>query len=134
MWAPLPAGGPPGAGTNAGVFFTALSADGKGVACGGAEERDREITGTAHVWRVEALAKATSEDASANRESEKAPAVVQGKDAAKQIDVSKELDKLKGVWVCVGYERDGVEHLDQQAREAMWNETLWFHSGPPKGD
>ena len=60
--------------------------------------------------------------------------VLQGKDTPKEIDISKELAKLKAVWVCVGYERDGEEHVDQQARETMWNETLWFHGGPPKGD
>ena len=36
-------------------FFTALSADGKTVAWGGAEEQDKKITGTAHVWEVESL-------------------------------------------------------------------------------
>jgi RNA polymerase sigma factor (sigma-70 family) len=55
-WAPFNSGGPPGAGTNAGVFFTALSADGKTVAWGGAEGRDKQITGTAEVWDVQALA------------------------------------------------------------------------------
>ena len=45
-----------GAGTNAGVFFAALSADGKTVAWGGAEEQDKKITGTAHVWDVQSLA------------------------------------------------------------------------------
>jgi WD40 repeat protein len=44
--------------TNAGIFFTALSADGKTVAWGGAEEQDKKITGTAHVWDVQSLATA----------------------------------------------------------------------------
>jgi RNA polymerase sigma factor (sigma-70 family) len=43
-------------GANAGVFFSALSADGKTVAWGGAEEKDKKITGTAHVWEVGSLA------------------------------------------------------------------------------
>jgi RNA polymerase sigma factor (sigma-70 family) len=60
--------------------------------------------------------------------------VLQGKAAPNERDVSKEIAKLMGVWVCVGYERDGEAHLDQQAREAMWNETLWFHPGTPKDD
>jgi len=54
FWAPYKPGAP-GAGSNAGIFFTALSADGQSVAWGGAEERDKKITGTAHVWDVEAL-------------------------------------------------------------------------------
>jgi WD40 repeat protein len=41
---------------NAGVYFASLSADGKTVAWGGAEEQDKKITGTAHVWDVQALA------------------------------------------------------------------------------
>ncbi len=59
---------------------------------------------------------------------------LQGKAAPEGRDASKEIAKLKGVWVCVGYERDGQAHLDQQAREAMWNERLWFHAGTPKDD
>jgi hypothetical protein len=47
---------------------------------------------------------------------------------------AKELGTLKGVWVCVGYEKDGKEHVDQQAREALWNEQLWLHSTKPKED
>ncbi len=56
-WAPFNNGepGPGGAGTNCGIYFTALSADGKTVAWGGAEERDKKITGTAHVWDVQSL-------------------------------------------------------------------------------
>src|SRR6266513_2701951 len=34
----------------------ALTADGKTVAWGGAEEKDKKITGTAHVWEVGSLA------------------------------------------------------------------------------
>ena len=56
FWSPFNFSGPGGAGTNAGVFFSALSADGKTVAWGGAEEKDKRITGTAHVWDVESLA------------------------------------------------------------------------------
>jgi WD40 repeat protein len=56
FWAPFKFDGPPGAGTNAGVYFTALAADGKTVAWGGAEERDKKITGTAEVWEVQSLA------------------------------------------------------------------------------
>jgi WD40 repeat protein len=55
FWAPHK-GRVNGAGTNAGVFFAALSADGKTVAWGGAEEQDKKITGTAHVWDVQSLA------------------------------------------------------------------------------
>jgi WD40 repeat protein len=63
-WAAFDAGGPPGAGTNAGIFFAAISADGKTVAWGGAEghgspfspRQKQPITGTAHVWHVQALA------------------------------------------------------------------------------
>jgi RNA polymerase sigma factor (sigma-70 family) len=55
-WAPINAGGPPGAGTNAGVFFAALSADGQKVAWGGAEKRDEKITGTGEIWDVQSLA------------------------------------------------------------------------------
>jgi dipeptidyl aminopeptidase/acylaminoacyl peptidase len=55
FWAPYK-GSVNGAGTNAGVFFAALSADGKTVAWGGAEEQDKKITGTAYVWDVQALA------------------------------------------------------------------------------
>jgi WD40 repeat protein len=63
-WATFDASGPPGAGTNAGVFFAALSADGKTVAWGGAEglgspfssRRDQPIIGTAQVWHVRTLA------------------------------------------------------------------------------
>jgi RNA polymerase sigma factor (sigma-70 family) len=58
FWAPINAGGPPGAGTNAGVFFAALSADGKTVAWGGAEKREEKVTGTAEVWEVQSLATA----------------------------------------------------------------------------
>jgi hypothetical protein len=47
-----------GGGHNEGVFFVALSAEGKSVAWGGAEERDRNITGTAQVWEVQSLAAA----------------------------------------------------------------------------
>lgn len=45
-----------GAGTNSGVFFAALSTDGRTVAWGGAEELNMMITGTAHVWDVRSLA------------------------------------------------------------------------------
>jgi RNA polymerase sigma factor (sigma-70 family) len=59
FWAPFNpfnSGGPPGAGTNAGIFFAALSGNGKTVAWGGAEGQGRMITGTAHVWDVQSLA------------------------------------------------------------------------------
>src|SRR5436305_7963639 len=39
----------------------ALTADGKTVAWGGAEEKDKKITGTAHVWEVGSLATAPRE-------------------------------------------------------------------------
>jgi hypothetical protein len=55
FWAPYK-GSVNGAGTNAGVFFAALSADGKTVAWGGTEEQDKKIKGTAHVWDVQSLA------------------------------------------------------------------------------
>jgi WD40 repeat protein len=55
FWAP-DKGSVNGAGTNAGVYFAALSADGKTVAWGGAEEQDKKITGTANVWDVQAIA------------------------------------------------------------------------------
>jgi WD40 repeat protein len=42
--------------TNAGIFFAALSADGRTVAWGGTEEQDQKITGTAQVWNVQSLA------------------------------------------------------------------------------
>src|SRR5262245_37958412 len=54
FWAPQLQGLRAG-GHNAGVYFTALSADGKTVAWGGAEEREAQITGTAHVWEVQSL-------------------------------------------------------------------------------
>ena len=61
-----------------------------------------------------------------------APAVAgRGPGAAREGDAAKELDRLKGVWACVGYERDGEEHADAQARDAMWNETLWFRGTTP---
>ena len=50
-WTPFNAGS-----NNAGVQFTALSADGKTVAWGGVEEKDKKITGTAHVCEVGSLA------------------------------------------------------------------------------
>jgi uncharacterized protein (TIGR03067 family) len=56
FWAPSK-GSENGAGSNnAGIYFAALSADGKTVAWGGTEEQDQKITGTAHVWEVQALA------------------------------------------------------------------------------
>ncbi len=61
-----------------------------------------------------------------------APAAPQGQGAAKEVDVAKELEKLKGVWVCMGYERDGEEQVGQQASEAMWNETLLFQASTLK--
>src|SRR5207253_7598960 len=41
---------------NSGVYFTALSADGRPVAWGDEEKKGKEITGTAHVWEVGSLA------------------------------------------------------------------------------
>jgi uncharacterized protein (TIGR03067 family) len=43
------------------IYFTALSADGKTVAWGGAEEKDKKVTGTAHVWEVGSLATSAPE-------------------------------------------------------------------------
>jgi len=58
----------------------------------------------------------------------KSSAVAEDRDAAKELDSPKELDKLKVVWGGVGYERIEEGNVDQQAKESMWNETLWFHS------
>jgi uncharacterized protein (TIGR03067 family) len=46
------------------------------------------------------------------------------KPAAKDAAVKKELDKLQGGWICVGYEKDGEEHVSKQARAEVKNETL----------
>jgi WD40 repeat protein len=60
FWMPLSGGVNDAGSNNAGVYFAALSADGKTVAWGGTEERDKKITGTAHVWEVHSLAASPS--------------------------------------------------------------------------
>ncbi len=62
------------------------------------------------------------------------PGVPQGPETSKEVDVGKEFDALKGVWQCVGYERDGEEHVGDQVKDALWNERLWFHRGTPQDD
>jgi uncharacterized protein (TIGR03067 family) len=46
------------------------------------------------------------------------------KPAARDDAAKQELDKLQGGWICVGYERDGEQHVSKQARAEMKNETL----------
>jgi len=61
--APFNLNGHNAGGANAGVFFSALSADGKTVAWGGVEERGKKITGTAYVREVQSLATSLDEKA-----------------------------------------------------------------------
>jgi RNA polymerase sigma factor (sigma-70 family) len=62
-----------------------------------------------------------------------------GKPLQQQADdakaaAEKELNQLKGVWISVGYEKDGEQHAGDQVREALWNERLWFNVSTPVGD
>src|SRR5439155_17826464 len=58
FWTPVnPGGTHEFSGNVVGIYFAALSADGKTVGWGGAEgEGEEKIIGTAHVWEVESLA------------------------------------------------------------------------------
>src|SRR5207302_7545823 len=47
--------------------------------------------------------------------------------------VKEELDKLRGVWVCAGYEKDGEERGSKEAKESLQNEELWFQPNTVKG-
>jgi RNA polymerase sigma factor (sigma-70 family) len=56
-------------------------------------------------------------------------------DTPKKDDaVKKAYDQLKGVWACVGYEKNGQVYVGKPAREAMWNEQLWFQTNTPAGN
>ena len=50
----------------------------------------------------------------------------EGGPAVKDDPARKELDKLNGLWACIGYEKDGVEHLGKEARRDQYHEELLF--------
>jgi uncharacterized protein (TIGR03067 family) len=51
----------------------------------------------------------------------------------KDDSAKKELDKLKGLWACVGYEENGVERVGKEARKTRYHEELWFKTENAKG-
>src|SRR5439155_23059745 len=93
FWTPVnPGGTHEFSGNVVGMYFAALSADGKTVAWGGAEgEGEKKNIGTAHVWEVESLATSPPEIPKEIMEAEEA------KQAAKK-PVPKILEREEGTF------------------------------------
>jgi len=105
-------------GANAGVFFSALSADGKTVAWGGAEEKDKKITGTAHVWEVGSLATSAPK---LSEESKKGDSTK----VAKDDPVDDEMKKLEGTWLPIAMESGGEKIQGEELKKYDWTQFVW---------
>ena len=109
FWTPVnPGGTHEFSGNVVGIYFAALSADGKTVAWGGAEG-DARITGTAHVWEVQSLATSSPEIPKEVAEKHKEAAEHQ-----------KDIEDLRGTWklraVEVNGRRKDPKHLQKEMR------------------
>jgi uncharacterized protein (TIGR03067 family) len=70
------------------------------------------------LWERRALAEPAPQPQGDDNRNKQAPAAT----------IRAELEKLDGFWKCVGYERDGAEHLGKEASQVVQNEVLLFQS------